>query len=85
VAVQVAPGLNPLIVVTNGVASLAEPELGLAEPLVQLTLTDTLAPSFGTKSLFTVRVALFWVLVIVQDALPPLLIATLTQAAWFAT
>jgi hypothetical protein len=51
---------------------------------VQETLTLTLAPSFGTKSLFTVRVALFSVFVIVQLWLPPTLSATLAQAAWLA-
>jgi hypothetical protein len=84
VAVQVVPAVKPVTVVTNGVASLAEPDAGLGVPLVQETLTLTLAPSFGTKSLFTVRVALFSVFVIVQLWLPPTLSATLAQAAWLA-
>jgi hypothetical protein len=57
--VQVAPTVKPVIVVTNGVASDATPEAGEGVPLVQLTLTDTEAASFGTKSLLTVKVALF--------------------------
>jgi hypothetical protein len=65
--VQVAPVEKPVTVVTNGVASLEEPEAGEGVPLVQVTLTETLAPSFGTKSLFTVSVALFSVFVIVQE------------------
>jgi hypothetical protein len=76
--------VKPVIVVTNGVDSLAEPDAGEGVPLVHVTLTETLAPSFGTKSLFTVRVALFRVLVIVQEWLPPTLIATLAQGAWLA-
>lgn len=36
-------------------------------PLVQLTLTLTDAPLFGTKSFTTVKVALFCVLVMVQE------------------
>jgi hypothetical protein len=76
--------LKPVIVVTNGVASLAEPDAGDGVPLVQVTLTLTLAPLSGWKSLFTVSVALFSVFVIVQLWLPPTLIATLAQFAWFA-
>jgi hypothetical protein len=75
---------KPVTVVTNGVASEAEPEAGEGVPLVQLTLTATLAPSFGTKSLFTVRVALFSVFVIVQLADPPFVIATPAHGAWLA-
>jgi hypothetical protein len=66
VAVQVAPDEKPVTVVTNGVASEAEPLAGEGVPLVQLTLTETLAPLFGTKSLLTVNVPLFWVFVMVQ-------------------
>jgi hypothetical protein len=68
--VQVAPDVNPATVVTNGVASLADPEAGEGVPLVQVTLTLTLAPLFGTKSLLTVKVALVWVFVIVQEPVP---------------
>jgi hypothetical protein len=64
--VQVAPASKPLIVVEKGVASDAEPLAGDGVPLVQETVTLTLAPSFGTKSLFTVRVAVFSVFVIVH-------------------
>ncbi len=65
-AVQVAPALKPVTVVVKGVASEAEPEAGEGVPLVQETLTVTEAPLLGMKSLLTVRVALFSVLVIVQ-------------------
>lgn len=84
VAVHVAPGVNPLIVVTNGVLSDAEPEDGDGEPLVQVTLTETDAPLFGTKSLLTVRVAVFRVLVIVQLTLLPFTSVLFRQSAWFA-
>jgi hypothetical protein len=84
VAVQVAPGIKPVTVVVNGVVSEAEPEAGEGEPLVQVTLTDTEAPLLGTKSLLTVSVALFCVLVIVQEAEPPTVIETLAQLAWLA-
>lgn len=63
---QVAPTVKPLTVVTNGVASDAVPEAGEGVPLLQLTLTLTLAPLFGWKSLLTVRVAVLSVLVMVQ-------------------
>jgi hypothetical protein len=71
-------------VVTNGVASEAEPLAGEGVPLVQLTLTETLAPLFGTKSLITVNVPAFSVFVIVQEGVPPTLIATPAQPAWLA-
>jgi hypothetical protein len=76
--------LNPVTVVTNGVASLAEPEDGDGVPLVQVTLTDTEPPASGWKSLLTVRVALFSVLVIVQETFPPLLSTTLAHPLWLA-
>ena len=75
----VAPPVKPVIVVTNGVASEADPEAGVGVPLVQDTLTETDAPSFGTKSLFTVSVALVCVLIIVQEWLPPLVMPTPAQ------
>jgi hypothetical protein len=84
VAVQVAPVLKPVTVVVKGVASEAEPEAGDGVPLVHVTLTPTVPPLLGTKSLLTVSVALFSVLVIVQEALPPMLIATDRQLAWLA-
>ena len=56
---HVVPGVYPETVVVNGVASDAEPEFGEGVPLVQLTLTLTDAPLFGTKSFDTVNVALF--------------------------
>ena len=66
VAVQVAPGLKPVIVVENAVASEADPEAGDGVPLVQDTLTLTDAALLGTKSLCTASVALFSVFVIVH-------------------
>jgi hypothetical protein len=54
-------------VVVNGVASEAEPDAGLGVPLVHVMLTLTDAPLFGTKSLFTVKVAMFCVFTIVQE------------------
>ena len=68
----------------NGVASDAEPLAGTGVPLEQVTLTGTDAPEFGTKSLFTVSVALFRVLVIVQDGVPPTVSATLAHGVWLA-
>jgi hypothetical protein len=84
VAVHVVPTMKPVTVVTNGVASDAEPDAGDGVPLVQVTLTLTLAPLFGMKSLLTVKVPLFRAFVIVQEELPPTLIATLAQFDWFA-
>ena len=60
-----------------GVASEAEAEAGVGVPLVHDKLTVTDAPLFGTKSLLTVKVALFCVLVIVQLPVPPPLMAPL--------
>jgi hypothetical protein len=82
--VQVAPGLKPVTVVTNCVASLDVPLLGEGVPLVQVTPTGTLAPLFGMKSLFTVNVALFRVFVTVHVEVPPLLIPTPVQFARLA-
>jgi hypothetical protein len=83
--VQAASAVKPVTVVTNGVASDAEPEVGEGAPLfVQVTLTDTDAPLFGMKSLLTVKVALFSMLVIVQEWLPPTAITTLAQLTWLA-
>jgi hypothetical protein len=76
--------VKPVTVVVNGVASEAEPEAGEGVPLVHVTLTLTDAPLFGTKSLFTVNVPLFRLLMIVQEAAPPTLIETLAQPDWFA-
>jgi hypothetical protein len=67
-----------------GVASEALADAGLAVPLAQESETVTLAALLGTKSLFTVNVSVFSVLIIVQFAVPPSLIATLTHAPWFA-
>jgi hypothetical protein len=58
--------LKAVTVVTNGVDSEAEPAAGDGVPLVQVTLTGTLATLFGTKSLFTVNVVMRAVFVIVQ-------------------
>ena len=54
----------------NGVASEAEPLDGEGVPLVQVTETLTDAALSGMKSLLTVTVASFWVLVIVQEPVP---------------
>ena len=79
---HVAPGVKPVTVVVNGTASDAEPDAGEGVPLEQDTLTLTDAPLFGTKSLFTVNIALFSVFVIVHEGVPPTLIETLAHAAW---
>jgi hypothetical protein len=80
--VQVAPALKPVTVVENGVASEAEPLAGEGVPLVQVTLIETDAALFGTKSLTTVSVALFSVFVIVQEVVPPLVMPTFRQLVW---
>ena len=67
-----------------GVASDADADAGDADPLVHESETVTEAPLFGTKSFDTVNVALFCVLVSVQDEVPPTEIATLAQFVWFA-
>ena len=51
---------------------MAVPLAGVGVPLVQVTLTLTEAPLFGTKSFTTVKLALFSVLTIVQLAAPPI-------------
>jgi hypothetical protein len=84
VAVHVVPIVKPVIVVTNGVDSENVPLAGEGVPLVQLTLTGTLAPSSGMKSLFTVRVAVFRVFVIVQLEAPRFVIRTSAHPSWFA-
>jgi hypothetical protein len=68
--VQLAPETKPLTVVVNGVASEAEPDAGDGVPLVQVTLTETDAPLFGTKSFFTVKSATLRTFRIVQLPLP---------------
>jgi hypothetical protein len=84
VAVQLAPGEKPDTVVVNGVDSLAEPDAGDGVPLVQETLTLTLAPLLGWKSLLTVNTPEFWTLIMVQLWLPPTEMDTLAQAAWLS-
>ena len=77
---QVAPELKPVTVVVNGVASDAVPEAGEGVPLVQVTLTLTLPLGLsGTKSFSTVSVADRSVLVIVQEGVPPTVMATPAQ------
>jgi hypothetical protein len=80
--VQVGSPTKPITVVVNGVASEAVPDDGTAVPEAQETLTLTDAPSSGRKSLFTVKEALLWTLMIVQEALPPIVISTAAQPAW---
>jgi hypothetical protein len=70
VAVQDAPVVYPETVNVAGDASDAEAESGVGVPEVQDRLTVTVAPLFGLKSLLTVKVALFWVFVIVQLPVP---------------
>jgi hypothetical protein len=67
-----------------GTASEAGAVAGVTAPLVQERLTVTEAALFGTKSLLTMKNALFSVFVIVQEGLPPGLIATPAQFAWLA-
>jgi len=52
--------------------------LSVTAPVSQLTPIETRVPS-PTKVLVTVKVAVFWVLVIVQLAATPLLMATAVQ------
>ena len=73
-----------MTVVVKGVASEAVPLDGVAVPLVQETLTLTLAALFGTKSLTTVNAPVFRLFTIVQEDEPPTLIATLAQFDWSA-
>jgi hypothetical protein len=68
----------------NGVDSVAVPDAGEGVPLVQLTLTLTEAPLFGTKSLFTMNVPALSVLVMVQETFPPLTSVLFAQFAWLA-
>jgi hypothetical protein len=67
VAVHVGLPEKPETVKVAGVASEALVEAGDAEPLAHESETVTLAPLFGTKSLFTVNVAALRSLTIVQD------------------
>ena len=76
---QVAPLLKPVMAKLTGVAWLTGPLLGEGVPLVQLTLAVTEDELLSEKFLCTLRVALFKVLVIVQDGVPPTEIATLAQ------
>jgi hypothetical protein len=48
-------------------------------PLVHVSVTLTVAALFGTKSLFTVNVAVFRVFVIVHEGVPPADTATVWQ------
>jgi hypothetical protein len=82
--VQFGSPEKPLTVNDAGVASEALAEAGDAVPLAQERDTDTLAPSFGTKSLFTWKVAVLRVLTMVQLEVPVWLMDTLTQLVWFA-
>ena len=67
VAVQLAPGVNPVTVVVKGVDSEAEPLAGEGVPVVQETLTLTEAALLSEKSLWTVKVAVFRLFVIVHE------------------
>ena len=77
---QVAPLLKPVMAKLPGVAWLTGPLAGDGvPPLVQLTEMVTDAKLLSEKFLWTVSVALFRVLVIVQEGVPPTVIATLAQ------
>ena len=79
-AVQVAPEVKPVIVYVRGAAWLTVPLAGAGvPPLVQVTETVTEAELLSEKFLLTVRVALLSVLVIVQEGVPPLMMATPAQ------
>jgi hypothetical protein len=68
------------------VASEAEALAGAAVPPVGEQEIDTVTepPLFGTKSLTTVKACVLRVLVIVQETLPALAMATVAHAAWLA-
>jgi len=67
VAVHDGLPVNPVTVNAAGVDSDAEADAGLADPVAQTRETVTEAALLGTKSLLTVKLALFSVLTIVQD------------------
>jgi hypothetical protein len=67
VAVHVGSPVKPLTVKTAGVDSEALAEAGLAVPVAHDRDTVTEAALLSLKSLFTVKVAVFSVLTIVQD------------------
>jgi len=74
---------------TAGTAWLAGSGDAATVPDVHVKLICTEAPLTGENTLFTVNVAvpgatMFWMLVIVQFALPPAARGTLAQAAWMA-
>jgi hypothetical protein len=80
VAVQLAPGVKPEIVKLPGEAWLTGALAGDGvPPLVQVTETVTDAELLSEKVLWTTRVALFSVLVIVQEGVPPTVMATPAQ------
>ena len=79
-AVQLAPGVKPVIVKLPGAAWLTDALAGDGvPPLVQVTETVTEAELLSEKFLWTTRVALVSVLVIVQEGVPPTVIATPAQ------
>jgi hypothetical protein len=84
VAVQDAPARKPVTVVENGAPSAAVPEAGVGVPLVQVTLTLTVAALFGTKSFVTVNTPELCWLMIVQDGVPPTGIGTFAQPVWLS-
>jgi hypothetical protein len=83
VAVQVGSPVNPVTVKTAGIASDARADAGEAAPEAHEIETVTLKPMLGWKSLLTVKLAVFSVLIIVHVETLPSLIPTLAQAAWF--
>jgi hypothetical protein len=84
-AVQEVPTAGmPVTLKTAGTAPLASCGLFVTVPAPQTRLTETVAGLWSLKTLWTVNVAAFRVFVIVQLGVPPLLMATLWQADWFA-
>jgi hypothetical protein len=86
VAVQVAGGVKPVIVksaVSAGL-SVAVASFAVTVPLEQVTPTVTAELELSEKSFDTLSVALFSVLMIVQDDVPPIEIDTLAQPLWLA-
>jgi hypothetical protein len=84
VAVHVGSPVKPVTVKDAGVASVALADAGDAVPLAQERETVTDAPLLSEKSLLTVKAAVFRVLMIVQVAAPPSVIAMPAQPAWLA-
>ena len=81
---QVAPVVKPVTVNVRGAAWVTVPLAGDGAPLVHVTATVTVAELLSEKFLLTVKVALFRVLVIVQEGVPAFVMATPAHPAWLA-